>query len=103
METIWTFPDNESVETDKVDMKPFKPTARFFDDVITLTKMFNIKIHPALRESTYVQKQDENEQQHEEAIRDITALTFNKHRLDRNSLRTMFICLPPAQNIQTLK
>lgn len=101
MESIWTFNDNESVETEKVDLKPFKPTGRFFDDILTLTKLFNIKVHPALRESTYVSKTDDNER--DEAIRDITALQFNKHRLDRNSLRAMFLCLPPALNIQTLK
>ena len=33
MESIWTFEENESLETDKVDMKPFKPTGKFFDDV----------------------------------------------------------------------
>ena len=33
MENIWTFEENQSIETDKVDMKPFKPTGRFFDDV----------------------------------------------------------------------
>jgi hypothetical protein len=33
METIWNFKDNESVETEKIDLKPFKPTGRFFDDV----------------------------------------------------------------------
>ena len=33
MESIWTFNDNESVETEKVDLKPFKPTGRFFDDI----------------------------------------------------------------------
>lgn len=96
MDSIWSFAANESVETEKVDLKPFKPTGRFFDDVITLSKMFNIKIHPALRESTY--RVGESEES-----KDIIALQFMKHRLDRNSLRAMFICLPPAQHIQTLK
>lgn len=55
MEKIWTFQENESVENEKVDMKPFsKPTGRFFDDVATLTRIFNVKTHPGIRESTYV-------------------------------------------------
>lgn len=29
---IWSFEHNESIETDKVDMKPFKPTSKFFTD-----------------------------------------------------------------------
>ena len=53
METIWTLEDNEAIECDKVDLKPFKPTGKFFDDVQTLVRLFGIKTHPALRESTY--------------------------------------------------
>jgi len=101
METIWNFKDNEALETEKVDLKPFKPTGRFFDDVQTLAKLFGTKIHPALRESSY--RSDDSDQPPEDQLKEITALTFMKYRLDRNSLRTMFLCLPPAQNIQTLK
>ena len=53
MDTIWTFEENQAVETEKVDMKPFKPTGRFFEDVQTLVRMFGIKTHPALRENSY--------------------------------------------------
>jgi hypothetical protein len=53
MDSIWTFEENQGVETEKVDMKPFKPTGKFFDDVQTLVRMFGIKTHPALRESSY--------------------------------------------------
>ena len=53
METIWTFEENQEAEIDKVDLKPFKPTGRFFEDVQTLVRLFGIKTHPALRESTY--------------------------------------------------
>ena len=53
MDTIWTFEENQSVETERVDLKPFKPTGRFFEDVQTLVRMFGIKTHPALRESSY--------------------------------------------------
>ena len=33
MENIWTYEDNQAVKTELVDMKPFKPTGKFFDDV----------------------------------------------------------------------
>ena len=33
MESIWNFKDNEAIETEKIDLKPFKPTGKFFDDV----------------------------------------------------------------------
>lgn len=53
MESIWSFQANESVETEKIDLKPFKPLGRFFDDIQTITRLFNIKIHPALRQDSY--------------------------------------------------
>ena len=53
MESIWTFEENEALETDKVDMKPFKPTGKFFEDVQTLVRMFGMKTHPGLKESSY--------------------------------------------------
>ena len=34
-------------------MKPFKPTGRFFEDTQTLVRMFGIKTHPGLKESSY--------------------------------------------------
>jgi len=33
MENIWTFEENEAIETDRVDLKPFKPTGKFFEDI----------------------------------------------------------------------
>jgi hypothetical protein len=49
MKKIWQFKDNEAAETDAIDMKPYKGTGKFFDDVETLSRMFNIKVHPALK------------------------------------------------------
>ena len=60
MDSIWTFEENQGIETEKVDMKPFKPTGRFFEDVQTLVRMFGIKTHPALRESSYRQELPSN-------------------------------------------
>mmetsp|Transcript_5391 Transcript_5391/g.6658 ORF Transcript_5391/g.6658 Transcript_5391/m.6658 type:complete len:106 (-) Transcript_5391:1098-1415(-) len=105
MESIWTYEENQSVETDKVDMKPFKPTGKFFDDAQTLVRMFGIKTHPALRESTYRPCESTsngsvvNESVDEQQLREIVALNFYKYRLDKASLRVTFLCLPPAQQI----
>jgi hypothetical protein len=95
MEHIWNFQTNEAVETDKIELKSFKPTGKFFEDVASLVKHFNVRCHPALKESAY----NEGEGSH----KDVTTLNFFKYRLDRNSMRITFLCLPPAQHIQTLK
>ena len=96
------------METEKIDLKPFKPTGRFFEDVQTLVRLFGIKTHPALRESSYRSESQTNasaanESQDEVPAREILALNFFKYRLDKASLRVAFLCLPAAQNIQTLK
>ena len=110
MVSIWNYEENQSTETDKIDLKPFKPTGKFFDDVQTLIRMFGINMHPALRESSYRDK--ENVAAHlsnaeasndEQQQKEITALNFFKYRLDKNTLRVTFLCLPPANIIQTLK
>ncbi len=49
MKKIWTFKENNGVDTDGIDLKSYKGTGKFFDDVETLCKMFNIKVHPALK------------------------------------------------------
>lgn len=99
MERIWNFSSNEAVETEKVEMKQFKPTGRFFDDIQTLAKMFNIRVHPSLTEKAYKSENPDAD----DNIKDLTTLSFMKHRLDRNTIRAMFLALPPAQHIQTLK
>jgi hypothetical protein len=55
---IWNFEENELIETDKVDMKPFKPTGKFFTDSQTLIQLFKVVTHPSLRESSYCSAQD---------------------------------------------
>lgn len=85
-------------------MKPFKPTGKFFEDVQTLVRLFNIKTHPALKESAYRNEQsandsNANQSQEEVAQREIVSLNFFKYRLDKASLRVTFLCLPAAQNI----
>lgn len=57
---IWNFETNEAVETDKVDLKPFKATGKFFPDAQTLVGIFKVVTHPALRESSYRQDRPGN-------------------------------------------
>jgi hypothetical protein len=30
---IWNFKENEAIETEKIDLKTYKPTGKFFTDV----------------------------------------------------------------------
>ena len=43
MQKIWTFRENEAVETDGVDVKSFKASGRFYDDTETISKLLNVK------------------------------------------------------------
>jgi len=107
MENIWSYEHNQAIETDKVEMKTFKPQGRFFEDSQTLVKMFGVITHPSIKESAYVQRDselasvDENASQLKEAEskKEVIALNFYKYRVDKNSLRITFLCLPPAQQI----
>lgn len=96
MENIWNFADNEGIETDKIEMKSFKPTGKFAEDVQFLLRHFNVKCHPALRDAG-CSKAGVVEN------KDLTTLNFQKFRLDRNSARITFIALQHSPNIQTLK
>lgn len=49
MNKIWTYKESEAAETDQIDLKAFKPTGKFYDDIETLTRVFGIRIHPALK------------------------------------------------------
>ena len=53
MQKIWQFKDNDNAETDGVDLKLFKPVGKFYDDIETITRMLNLKIHPALKPAVY--------------------------------------------------
>ena len=81
---IWNFQENEAIETDKVDMKPYKPTGKFFTDCQTLVKMFNIQCHPAIKESTYKPKGNNILEDKE-----VNTLNFFKYRLDCNTLKVL--------------
>ncbi len=103
MQKIWTFKDNDSVETEGIDLKTFKPVGKFFDDVETLCKMFNIKQHPALKPPAHNEGKQGESHFDEEKAKDVNTLTFYKHRLDKNSMRVMFLALSISPNIHTLK
>lgn len=53
MQKIWTFKENDTTETDQIDLKTFKPTGKFYEDVELLAKTFNVKVHPALKPVSY--------------------------------------------------
>lgn len=85
---IWNFQDNEAIETEKVEMKTYKPTGKFFVDSQFLVKLFGIQTHPAIKESTYKPKGSNLLEDKE-----ISVLTFYKYRLDCNTLRVMQLTL----------
>ncbi len=95
MQKIWTYKECEAVETDGIDLKGFKPTGKFFEDADLICKLFNIKVHPGLKAASNGSS-GENAQ---EEPKDLHQLSFNKHRIDRNSMRVLFFALPASPNI----
>jgi hypothetical protein len=49
MNKIWTYKESDTVETDSIDLKAFKPIGKFYEDIETLTRMLGIRVHPALK------------------------------------------------------
>ena len=96
---IWNFEENEAIETDKVDMKPYKPTGKFFADAQTLVSLFKVVSHPSLKEGAYRSKTDKLQ----EPEKEIQTLNFFKYRLDSNTLRITQLALNTQTAIQTLK
>ena len=106
MQKIWTFNFNEYIETDHIDLsKTFKASGKFYDDIETLCKLFNLKVHPALRPISYGEKQQVEGQPpvEEDRHKDLNTLTFYKHRIDKNSMKVLFLSLPASPGIHTLK
>jgi hypothetical protein len=106
---IWTFEANQAVDCDKVELKTFKPTGRFFDDTQFLTKLFNVRTHPGIRESSYIPpvensgSVDDRESNAKDIVppekKEVVALNFYKYRVDKNSMRITFMALPYSQQI----
>ena len=104
MQKIWTFRECEAVETDAIDLKAFKPVGKFYEDAEALCKTFNIKVHPSLRNPNHASgSADGGAATAHEEVKEISQITVNKHRIDRNSMRVLFFSLPASPNIQTLK
>jgi hypothetical protein len=82
-------------------MKHYKPTGKFFDDVEILCGMYNVKVHPALKQPSLRHGHDDANalsvnQSNEGGIhadKDHGTLTFYKHRVDKNSMKVLFKCL----------
>lgn len=95
---IWNFQENEAIDTEKTELKTFKPVGKFFTDVQFLVKLFGIQIHPCLKESVYKPKGTSILED-----KDVSVLNFFKYRLDSNTLRVIQLALPAQNMIQTIK
>lgn len=47
---MWTFDECGAVNTDNANMKEYKPIGQFYADAATLCNLYNIKMHPGLKE-----------------------------------------------------
>jgi hypothetical protein len=64
MKKIWTFKENELCETDLVDIsKTFKASGKFYEDVELLSRLYNIKVHPALKPLNYGEEENKGEEE----------------------------------------
>ena len=81
---IWNFKENEAIDTEKIDLKTYKPTGKFFTDVQFLVKLFGIHMHPCIKESNYKPKVNSLIED-----KDVQVLNFFKYRLDSNTLRCL--------------
>ena len=44
-----------------------------------------------------------DQQPEEEKVKEINSLNFFKHRVDKNTMKALFMCLPGSPQIHTLK
>lgn len=102
---IWKFEECNSVNTDGVNMKDYKPTGQFYHDASLLCGMYNIKLHPIFREPVLAAPSEdevgnfEEQRKHKEP----TTIVINKYRIDANSMKVLFKVLEGCPHIQTLK
>ena len=92
MQKIWNFRESEAVETDGIDTKAFKSSGKFYDDTEGLCKLYNIKLHPSFKAPTPTQDG------HEE-VKELSTVTFNKHRVDKNTMKVLFLTIPASPTI----
>lgn len=91
---IWTFADNQKKNTDDINLGTYKLTGKFYNDAEAISKLMGIQLHPGLRpvlwekESNHIfQDVEEGKEQEDKPV---TSLKFDKHRLDKNSMKVLF-------------
>lgn len=107
---IWQFKDANAKDTADVNLGGYKCTGKFYEDALEVTKLLGIELHPALREPTWEIEKNEIEKRLEEAADDeevkeekvVTTIKFDRHRIDKNTLKALFHILPTS-SVHTLK
>lgn len=100
---IWTYSDCNGKNTDDVNLAQYKLTGKFYADCEALCKLMNIKVHPALRPVLWEKEKPLFEQEDAKVEeKEVEVVKFDKHRIDKNSMKVLFHCLPVSQ-VKTLK
>jgi hypothetical protein len=104
---IWTFADSENKATDDINLAQYKLTGKFYDDINGVCKLMGIQVHPALRPVLWEKQKlrqfnEEAEDGKEPEEKPISIIKFDKHRIDKNSLKALFHILPNS-TVKTLK
>jgi hypothetical protein len=104
---IWTFGDSEAKNTDDVNLGQYKLTGKFHDDAAAICKLMDIQIHPALRpvlweKQKVIEFKDEDEEDKESEEKPLSIIKFDKHRIDKNTIKALFHILP-SSSVKTLK
>lgn len=103
---IWTFAENNSKNTDDVNLGQYKPTGKFYEDTEAVSKLMGIHLHPGLRPVLWEKEKPmefhDEEDGKEPEEKPVTTVKFDKHRLDKNSMKVLFHVLP-SSTVKTLK
>ena len=103
---IWNYTECNNKDTEEANIAQYKLTGTFYADVEAVCKLMGIKVHPGMRpvlwekEPPLFVNEEEGEDQKEE--KEIEVVKFDKHRIDKNSLKALFYVLPGSQ-VKTLK
>lgn len=103
---IWTFKSNEAKETSDVNLAPYKLTGKVYEDAEQVCKLMGVHVHPALRpvlwkKEKIVQYNQEGEEIEPE-VKPVTIIKFDKHRIDKNTIKALFHVIP-SSTVKTLK
>ena len=103
---IWTFQASDNKNTDDVNLAQHKPTGNFYNDAEAICKLMGIEVHPALRPVLWEKEKKiefvEEEDNKEAEEKPLTVIKFDKHRIDKNTLKCLFHLLP-SSTVKTLK